>query len=100
MKYGYLGTKTKSVSLSVRQPERHLTDTLNMNSVNTPFWEKPATGFFGTFGTVVRYIPPKHILNVSACLCKCPGWTKNQANLPVLHSAISLETPRTSKQGR
>ncbi len=56
MKYGHLETKIKSVSLLFRPSAAfnlHITDEFRLSAI----LEKPATEFFGTFGTVVRYTP-------------------------------------------
>ena len=55
-KYGHFGTKIKYVRPLVRPPtpfkecHYHIKDGFRYSAI----LEKPATGFFGTFGTVVR----------------------------------------------
>ena len=54
-----------------------------MAAVIRPFWKNPPPDFLGLSGRCSDR-PPKHILQVSACFSKCPGFKKNPANLPVL----------------
>ena len=54
-----------------------------MAAVFPPLWKNPPTDFLGLLGRCSDR-PPKHILKVSACFSKCPGFNKNPANLPVL----------------